>query len=579
MSSAGRLVQWAALALVVGLLLAGRATAASGPLDHAGHWLVDPQGRVIVVHGTNMVYKLPPYDPAAAGFGPSDAAFLQSIGMTAVRVGVIWKAVEPQPGVYDDHYLDAIAQTVQTLAAHGIVSILDFHQDMWNEAFQGEGAPDWAVLTDGLPNQPQAGFPTNYVVNPALQRAFENFWSDKAGPGGIGLQERYAAAWAHVARRFAGSAGVLGYEIMNEPFPGSDFASCASPAGCPGSDAQLTALSRKVDQAIRQVDPRHLVLYEPYATFNNGFPDNVGPLGDPHAVFAWHDYCLSNEDQGCSSQQTTFDNAAAHVASTGEGSMLTEFGSTTSSTDLEGMVALADRYMVPWTEWSYCSCHAPTDTGGEQGMVIDPRKPKTGTNIQPSVVDSLAEPYPHVVAGTPSAWGYDRRNRILTLGFATTGAAGGRFPAGSLTELETPALDYPSGHHTNVSGGAVISGARAPQVQVISCPGAATLSVTVSPGPGGSSSGCRLALRLGVRPRRVSSGRWVTVRVAVRRTLGTYRAAAAGVRVSLGGRTARTNRRGVALLRVRLAPRRHGYTIVARAPGAGPARARLAVRG
>ena len=160
---------------LVAAVVSPAAHAAPVPLDHSGHWLTDPTGRVVVLHGTNMVYKLPPYDPQAAGFGDSDAAFLENIGMTVVRVGVIWKAVEPAPGVYDDGYLNHIAATVQTLARHGIVSLLDFHQDMYNEAFQGEGAPDWAVLDDGLPNAPQAGFPIDYVVNPALQRTFENF--------------------------------------------------------------------------------------------------------------------------------------------------------------------------------------------------------------------------------------------------------------------------------------------------------------------------------------------------------------------------------------------------------------------
>jgi endoglycosylceramidase len=38
---------------------------------------------------------------------------------------------------------------VTTLASHGIVSLLDFHQDLYNEAFQGEGAPAWAVQQAG----------------------------------------------------------------------------------------------------------------------------------------------------------------------------------------------------------------------------------------------------------------------------------------------------------------------------------------------------------------------------------------------------------------------------------------------
>ena len=74
---------------------------------------------------------------------------------------------------------------------------------------------------DGLPNQPDLGFPGNYLAMPAVQHAFEHFWSDSPGPGGVGLQERYTAAWAHVASRFASNAHVLGYDLFNEPWPGS----------------------------------------------------------------------------------------------------------------------------------------------------------------------------------------------------------------------------------------------------------------------------------------------------------------------------------------------------------------------
>ena len=187
------------------------------PLGHAGRWIIDASGRVVVIHGINMVYKLPPYYPAAAGFGNNDAAFLARIGFNAVRVGVIWKAVEPRPGVYDQSYLNRIAGTVTTLAHHGIVSLLDFHQDMLNQRFQGEGIPDWAVQDGGLLN-PKLGFPGNYLSNPALQHALDAFWSDAPGPGGIGLQARFTGAWEHVAARFKHTRSVLGYEIFNEPF-------------------------------------------------------------------------------------------------------------------------------------------------------------------------------------------------------------------------------------------------------------------------------------------------------------------------------------------------------------------------
>src|SRR5256885_4955376 len=45
--------------------------------------------------------------------------------------------------------------------------------------------------------------------------------------------------------------------------------------------------------AIRQVDRRTLVFYEPAVLFNFGAPTSTGPLGDPRGGFAFHDYCLS----------------------------------------------------------------------------------------------------------------------------------------------------------------------------------------------------------------------------------------------------------------------------------------------
>src|SRR4051812_12426672 len=209
-----------------------------------------------------MVYKRPPYAPDAAGFGDDDAAFLAHEGYTTVRLGVIYGAVEPQPGVYDDAYLARIARTVRVLGRHGIVSLLDFHQDLYSERFQGEGWPDWAVMDDGLPATPQLGFPANYLGMPALNRAFDHFWANDGG-----LQDAYAKAWAHVAARFAGNPDVLGYDLLNEPWPGTGYAACVNPDGCPAFDAVLSAFSQRVADAIRAVDPDTLVFYEPNVLF------------------------------------------------------------------------------------------------------------------------------------------------------------------------------------------------------------------------------------------------------------------------------------------------------------------------
>jgi endoglycosylceramidase len=483
----------AALGAVLAIFACVGATPAAAapklPVGHAGRWITDADGRVVVMHGTNLVYKVAPFYPAASPFGASDAAFLRSLGFTAVRVGVLWEALEPHPGVYDDAYLSRIAATVDVLRRHGLVSLLDFHQDQYNEKFLGEGFPAWSVQDGGLPNPPIA-FPNGYETNPAVQRAFENFWADKPGPGGVGLQERYAAAWAHVAKRFRGNPSVLGYEIMNEPFPGSDYLTCVSP-GCPASDARLTGLEHKVDRAIRSVDARTLVFYEPYVTFNFGYPDGVGALRDRRAVFAWHDYCLAPSPNGCSSNETTMQVAAARVAKTGEGSFMTEYGATSSAPSLDLMVSLADKYMVPWMYWSYCTCNDPTGSGDE-GMVLDPSKPKTVANLRTSIVDAIVEPYPQVVAGTPVSWAFDRSTKSFTFRYRTTRASGrGAFRAGAVTEISAPALVYPHGYGVHATGAAIVSKAGARVLRIASCPRAKRIAVTVTRGSRRSAS-CHL---------------------------------------------------------------------------------------
>jgi endoglycosylceramidase len=414
-------------------------------------------------------------------------------------VGVIWKAVEPKPGVFDGAYLSHIAASVRTLARHGIVSLLDFHQDMYNELFQGEGAPDWAVQDDGLPPVPRMGFPANYETMPALQHAYDHFWANSPGPGGVGLQDRYAAAWRQVARRFRDDRSVLGYELFNEPFPGTPYLTCVTPSGCPAFDAKLTAFNRRVDRAIRAVDRRTRVWYEPNVLFDFGAITNVGALDDPRAGFAWHDYCLTAGVQSCASNATTMANAAEHVARTREATMMTEFGATTSPTDLTSMVALADRNMVPWLEWAYCGCSDPTGAGNLEAIVLDPARPPTGANVVMPTLRALVEPYPQLISGTPLSWGFSSASKTFSFRFKTARAGGpGRFKAGAVTEIATPALVYAGRYAARVDGGEIVSRRGASILEIASCPRARMITVTVS-ASGRSHGSCRAARLLRAR--------------------------------------------------------------------------------
>jgi endoglycosylceramidase len=490
----------------------------STPLGHSGRWITDARGRVVILHGVNMVYKRPPYHPAATGFGEDDAAFLQRNGFNTVRLGLIYAGVEPAPGAYDDGYLNQIAATELLLAKHGIFSQLDFHQDMYNERFQGEGWPDWAVQDDGLPALPQLGFPANYLAMPALWRAYDHFWANDPGPGGIGLQERYAAAWGHVAARFAGAQHTLGLDLMNEPWPGTPWATCLAAAGCPDFDRNtMGPFYRRVIDRVRAVEPQKLIWYEPNVLFNFAADTNILDFGDPAAGFSFHVYCTQGlapppyTGANCETlDQVVLSNADKRAQATGDALLLSEFGATDDLATIRRNVELADRNMVSWQYWHYCECADPTTTGsGVQAIVVDPAQPPTGSNVKQAKLDVLSQPYPQLVAGTPSTWQFDPATRVFHFSYSTKGPGGKKFARRikkrskralkrRQTEIFLGRARYPNGYRASVRGGAITSKPKGGVLKVVACRGRRNVTVTVGPPGAGvkNKTSCR------VRPKR-----------------------------------------------------------------------------
>jgi endoglycosylceramidase len=455
------------------------------PLGNTGTWLTDAEGRVVVLHGLNQVYKVPPYEPSADGFGDDDAAFLAANGFNAMRVGVIWAAVEPQPLSYDDNYLASIAQTVATLASHGIVSLLDFHQDLYNEAFQGEGAPPWAVQTGGLPN-PQLGFPGNYFLNPAEEFAWNAFWRDAPAPDGIGLQDHYTRAWAHVAAYFRGNPGVFGYEVLNEPWPGFVWEGCFDPVlGCPLQDHKMTEFYRRIVPAIRAADPTTLVFFQPNLLFDEGIHTDLGKVVDPHTAFSYHDYCaiesVLQKNITCRLEDgVTLTNANLYADIFRMPALLTEFGATDDVKNLAEVMGNADRHKVGWLEWAYTGNDKTSSSPTNQALVFDPSQPPTGGNVNTAKLAVLAAPYPKVVAGTPRFWSF--RSGTFRLCYSTEQPnRQGRFPPGAQTLVSVPPIEYPNGYQVAVRGGQVVSAPNAAVLTVVADAGADTVEVVVTP--------------------------------------------------------------------------------------------------
>src|SRR5688500_19360674 len=88
------------------------------------------------------------------------------------------------------------------------------HQDVWAEVFGGNGAPKWACVDNLVePNEILSPWWKNYFTREVMA-SFGRFWTDTS------LQDHYGRAWQAVVRRASRHANVIGYDMMNEPFPG-----------------------------------------------------------------------------------------------------------------------------------------------------------------------------------------------------------------------------------------------------------------------------------------------------------------------------------------------------------------------
>ncbi|MBW3595594.1 MAG: cellulase family glycosylhydrolase [Actinobacteria bacterium] len=393
----------------------------------------DRHGRAVFFHGVNAVWKRPPYFPPSTLFGAPksksyfdarDARFLARHGLNLVRLGNLFVGTEPKRDRFDDTYLDKTESITKMLARRDIAVQIDFHQDMWHERYEGEGFPDWATT---VPATNCCGFPGNYLT-PGVTGAFERLWQNDDN-----LWQEYADAWAYVAERFRDEPNLIGYDFLNEPWPGAQYESCMNPAGCPQFDTEyLQPFMEKMIAAVRTKDRDNIVWWDPHVITNSGAKNNVGvvdPIADPadNQGISFHIYCIAgsestpvrpSDDPSCPETEKV---AVANQLEAAERNrstlMLTEFGATDDDEELRRATRLADKAMTSWAYWHYGTWKDPTTTGtgGAQSLWKDDlERPRS---LKQKKADILIRTYPHAVAGTPKSFRFHprRRSRLFRL--------------------------------------------------------------------------------------------------------------------------------------------------------------------
>ncbi|MBO5065384.1 MAG: cellulase family glycosylhydrolase [Clostridia bacterium] len=192
-----------------------------------GKRFVDEYGRHRIFNGTNFNEKCAERVSCLHDDDYTELTvkkFAES-GWNLVRLGIPWAAIEPSPNEYNEEYIDKIITFLDFCEKYGIYVFIDMHQDLFGGAADergGDGAPEWACLRGTKkPRKSKLVWATGYFWDKGVHNCFDNFWAD-AKVNGVGLQTYFINMWCHLAERVKDHPALFGFDLFNEPYPGSD---------------------------------------------------------------------------------------------------------------------------------------------------------------------------------------------------------------------------------------------------------------------------------------------------------------------------------------------------------------------
>lgn len=392
------------------------------PLHTDGRWFKDAQGRVVIMRGINMQnsVKRAPHD---YNITEEDFDIIYRWGFNVIRLLLIWEAIEPEPGVFDENFFKKVDQIIEWAEERGIFVLLDMHQDLYGPAFGGDGAPVWASRTD-IPFKWNDPWGLNYFSKAVIE-SYNTFWSSNE------LQEHFIQSWLKAVERYNTRAIVIGYDLYNEPFFGS----------IPPWDFEryyLGPFQDKVASRIRKLDPDRIIFYEPFIFSSGGLATFLPPPAiKTNVALAPHFY---DPVLGLV-HQLPYDNNPARIHNMmalrdreciGLGNIpwfLGEFGigsGANADQYVHDIYDALEKFMASGTYWDYGrnDYMAPLDSNGNE-------RPR---------VNEMVRPYAMRIAGEPISFSFDQFTKVFTLTYKNSPTATGA------TEIFIPeARHYPNG--------------------------------------------------------------------------------------------------------------------------------------
>lgn len=407
-------------------------------------YITDVQGRALILHGINSSSSAKNPDSGHLPWVTEADVRQETVewGFNFVRLLIFWDGIEPMRGVYDEAYLDAVAERVRWYTDHGAWVMLDMHQDIYGHAVGGNGAPEWATET-GLP----AGFSLDFPgmpwwlknIDPSVIGAFVNFWRYQEHRY---LQDHYIAAWQKVALRFRDNPKVIAYDLMNEPHAGD----LTRALGFTFESSWLIGLYDRLIPAIRAVDPGKWLAFEPQSlAVNFGIASKLPFVHDTRSqdrrlIYAPHLYPFTLHEgvaYNLLDQQQMWDwnrHRTRELNLQKAPLIVGEFGGSDSTPGfdlfLQDALQMFDVMGAGWSYWS-------NDPGG-WGLL-------DGNGNETPKVNQLVRPYARAIAGEPIRFGFDPATRIFDLVFADKEGVTGE------TEIFIPERHYPNGWHLEVA--------------------------------------------------------------------------------------------------------------------------------